>query len=148
MMKNERKQEKGQSLVEFAVIATLLIVMLVGVVDIGRIFLTYMTMRDAAQEGAVYGAINPAYCHQVEERVLSMVSNPADVQVEVLIDGGDCFSANPDTQACIGNEIMVNVVDPAFPMVMPLVSTFLGKNEIRLQASVAGTILRPGCSTP
>jgi len=62
------------------------------------------------------------------------------------VDGQDCFSADPDTQACIGNEITVNVTDPAFPMVMPFANLFTGDGDIRLQASIAGTILRPGCN--
>lgn len=147
VLKN-KKQESGQSLVEFSVITTILIILLTGVVDVGRVYLNYMTMRDAAQEGAVYGSINPAHCHQVEERVLSLVRSPDNVTVEVLVDGQDCFSASPKTQACIGNEITVNVIDSEFPMIMPLANLFAKDGNIKLKASIAGTILRPGCSTP
>ena len=46
-------------MVELALIITLLLWLLAGLLDFGRMIFTYLAMRDAAQEGAVYGAIEP-----------------------------------------------------------------------------------------
>jgi Flp pilus assembly protein TadG len=57
-MKNkihETRVENGQSMVEFAFGMVILMIILVGIVDLGRAFFTFMALRDAAQEGAVYG---------------------------------------------------------------------------------------------
>ena len=51
------KKESGQSLVELALSMTLLLILLAGVVDLGRAFFTYIALRDAAQEGASYAAV-------------------------------------------------------------------------------------------
>ncbi|GEN44406.1 TadE/TadG family type IV pilus assembly protein [Alkalibacillus haloalkaliphilus] len=45
-----RRNEKGQSMVEFALIIPLLLFMLVGVFDIGRMLYTYTGLHFTAQE--------------------------------------------------------------------------------------------------
>lgn len=49
----------GQSLVELAISLTLLILLLSGAVTFGMAFFSYVALRDAAQEGALYGSFNP-----------------------------------------------------------------------------------------
>ncbi|WHY76782.1 pilus assembly protein [Neobacillus sp. WH10] len=46
------KSEKGQSLVEFALILPLLVLMLFGIIDFARIFHVYLTMDHAGREAA------------------------------------------------------------------------------------------------
>src|SRR5262249_28164011 len=48
--------ERGQGLVEFAVAMPLLLLILLGTIDMGRVFFDYIEMRQAAVEGATYGA--------------------------------------------------------------------------------------------
>ena len=60
MKKNKpASKEKGQSLVELALTATLMMFLLLGAVDFGFAFLDWIIMRDAAQEGASYGSLHP-----------------------------------------------------------------------------------------
>ncbi|MGA9398550.1 MAG: TadE family protein, partial [Anaerolineaceae bacterium] len=94
--------EDGQSLVEVAISLTLLLVLLAGAVDFGRLFIAYMSMRDAAQEGIAYGSIYPTYCDQIIGRVVDSAPNlfgPQPAQVSVNIGGSDCASAAAN-QAC------------------------------------------------
>ncbi|MFZ7943942.1 TadE/TadG family type IV pilus assembly protein [Neobacillus sp. 19] len=46
------KSEKGQSLVEFALILPLLVMLLFGIVDFGRAFHAYLTIDHAGREAA------------------------------------------------------------------------------------------------
>ncbi|WP_270181368.1 TadE family protein [Alkalihalobacillus sp. CinArs1] len=46
------KSEKGQSMVEFALVLPVLIVLLFGIVDFGRIFHAYLTIDHASREAA------------------------------------------------------------------------------------------------
>lgn len=50
-----RRDERGQSIVEFALIVPLLILMLVGVFDIGRMLYTYTGLHFTAQESVRLG---------------------------------------------------------------------------------------------
>lgn len=49
----------GQSLVEFAMTLPFIMFLLIGIVDLGRIYFSYMTIVNAAREGARYGAAHP-----------------------------------------------------------------------------------------
>lgn len=51
-----RKRAKAQALVEFALAATLIFMLLAAVVDLGLIYFTMQALRVAAQEGATYGS--------------------------------------------------------------------------------------------
>jgi hypothetical protein len=123
----------------------LLLVVLAGMVDLGRMFFYYIGMRDAAQEGSVYGIVNPTYCAQIAERARNILSDPTGVQIDVRIDGVSCAAATAN-QACAGREIRVTVIDPDFPITMPFLGSILGHQSVNLKASVSGTILRPVCS--
>ncbi|MED1468699.1 TadE/TadG family type IV pilus assembly protein [Bacillus salipaludis] len=46
------KSEKGQSLVEFALVLPLLIILLFGIIDFGRILHVYLTIDQAGREAA------------------------------------------------------------------------------------------------
>jgi len=59
-MRAKRKpRERGQSLVETAIIFPLLLLLLAAVVDFGRAFDAYIVLTNAAREGARWGSVNP-----------------------------------------------------------------------------------------
>lgn len=49
----------GQSLVEFALVLPLIIAVLVMTIDLGRVYFTYVGLRNAAREAAIYGGYHP-----------------------------------------------------------------------------------------
>mgnify|MGYP001822952384 CR=1 FL=1 len=62
--KIDKRHEGGQSLIELALMMVFLLIMLAGVVDVGRALFTYIAIRDSAQEGALVGSITPvSYTH-------------------------------------------------------------------------------------
>lgn len=136
-----RTTEKGQSFVELALAFILIMIMLAGVLDLGRAFFTYITLRDAAQEGALYGSLDPTASALIEDRVRSTSSNPVDltnttdVQVDITLLG----------QPCMGQGIKVDVTYATFPLAMPFLGTILGTQTIPLHATATDTILRPPC---
>lgn len=58
----------GQALVEFALIFTFLVVLLLGMVDVGRLYMTMIALDSAAAEGASYAAIRPNQLVAAEQR--------------------------------------------------------------------------------
>jgi Flp pilus assembly protein TadG len=82
----KRTDQKGQSLVEVALTMPLLILILMGILDLGRAYWTYITLSDAAAEGAAYAAINPTDTAQAIARAADssgglIVLDPAMVSV-------------------------------------------------------------------
>lgn len=73
-----RSSSKGQAFVEFALVLPLLLMLLMGLIDVGRIIFTYIALEDAAQEGTIYMAHEPAPAATVVARVISS-SNHTEV---------------------------------------------------------------------
>lgn len=57
-----RRGEHGQAVVEFAIIGTVLLMLTVGLVDVGRAFLEYNTVAAAARYGARWGGVVGGEC--------------------------------------------------------------------------------------
>lgn len=140
------RRESGQGLIELSVAIMVLLIILAGTVDFGRMAFHYIALRDAAQEGASYGSIYPTFCDQIIQRVQTGGSNglldPATVQVTVLVNDKECHVAAV-SDACASRSVEVKVVEPAFPITMPFIGSFLGGQTIKLEGSVKDTILRP-----
>lgn len=57
--RKQKKDERGQSLVETAIVIPVLFLLLAAVVDFGRAFDAYIVLTNAAREGARWGSVNP-----------------------------------------------------------------------------------------
>lgn len=143
--------EKGQSLVELAVSLVILLYLLSGAVEFGIIFFQFVQLRDAAQEGALYGSINPptsagdtAKINAIVTRAKSASSSPIDlindpnVTVTVTV---------PDGKYCESGSLQVQVGYP-HQIFMPFLPQLIGRSTIPLNAQVTDTILTPVCPSP
>ena len=54
-----RDRSRGQSVVEFALVLPILLLLLAATIDFGRLFYAYVAVENAAKEGALYGARSP-----------------------------------------------------------------------------------------
>src|SRR5574342_1063 len=99
-----RRGERGQSLVELALSLSVILLLLAGAVDFSIAYFTFSAMQDAAQEGALYGSINPADEAGIISRVRNASTNPVDLADEDLV--GVVVTLSGD--ACEGNEVGVN----------------------------------------
>jgi hypothetical protein len=137
-------EEKGQALVELALVVTVVFIILAGVVDLGSMLFQQLAMRDAAEEGAAYASVFPAACNQTVARVRESLHNPDPDQVGVIItvNGAACGAAAA-MDYCPPNEVVVTISQPEFPITMPFMSVILGRQSINLTANVSSTIIRP-----
>lgn len=134
-------REQGQGLVEFAVGATVLLILIVGMIDLGRALFTFMALRDAAQEGAAYGSVYPGETGAIETRTRDTSRRPVNLSDTSLVT----VQINLLGAACAGNGIEVVVTYPNFQLTTPLLATILGRNSIPIRARVTDTILTPPC---
>ena len=58
MRRFRRRHQDGQALVEFAVVANILVVLLLAIVQFGIVWMNYIAVTDAAREGARRAAVN------------------------------------------------------------------------------------------
>lgn len=54
-----KKREQGQSLVEFAITLPVLLLIMSGLLDLGRAYYTFIALEEAVAEAALYLAISP-----------------------------------------------------------------------------------------
>jgi Flp pilus assembly protein TadG len=139
-MRKYHRKEKGQSLTEFALSMTILLILLAGIVDLGRAFFTFIALRDAVQEGAIFGSTHPT----ATEEIKNHVTNSSDM-VQGLITNAD-VTVQVIGSPCAGSGIRVGVTYSGFQITMPFIGTFLGTQNIPISATVTDTILMPACS--
>lgn len=53
-----RRRRRGQALVEFALIAPMLFLLIIGIIELGRLVFFYHTINNAAREGARYAIVH------------------------------------------------------------------------------------------
>ena len=73
-MRRRAGNERGQSLVEFALIIPIVLLLMLGLFDIGRVVFTNNSLSDGARHGARHAATDPEavdYCSRVDAAVRS-----------------------------------------------------------------------------
>jgi Flp pilus assembly protein TadG len=111
--------KQGQSILEFAITIPLLLLMLVGIFDLGRATFYYSSITNSAREGARYGIINPDNMNGIKQRVRDY-SFGIDPDPSVLV-----IQIQKDS---IANTITVSV-SYSFVPATPLIAPFLSGND-------------------
>src|SRR5512142_977781 len=109
-LSNRIPKRRGQSLVEMALFLMIILYVLGGAVDFGIGYFSFVAIRDAAQEGAIYGSIHPPYDGTAESDIRNRVRNsasPYPVNLNALPSGYISVSAPSGTEA--GKPITVSV---------------------------------------
>ena len=145
------KRERGQSLVELAVSLLVLLYLLSGAVEFGLAFFQFVQLRDAAQEGALFGSMNPGA--DIAARVRGASSSPINLadgsKVIITITASDktTNASIPVTGACEGDGLTVQV-SYNHQIFMPFIPQLTGRTFIPLNATVTDTVLAPVQSSP
>ena len=118
------RPSKGQSLVEFAAIATILFMLIMGILEFGRAFYYYSAIVNAAQEGARYGSttgVNTAAKRTaiVNTAMQSVITVGADASLTATVSCPNCATAVTGDQFTVivtGSYIAVTPFVPSFPL--------------------------------
>lgn len=155
--KNKTKS-KGQSAVEFALILPVLLLLLYGLLEIGRLVFVFSIVTTASREGARYGAATglnvaggiPRYqdCAGIMAAIENVdfigVIDPADVTIsyDTGPSAGSDFSACPPTNINTGDRIKITVSSPFAPIV-PIVPLATFDIESTTNRTLLSTIVIP-----
>ena len=120
----------GQSLVELALTLPVILLMLFGIIELGRAFLIYSEVSNAAREGARCGVVDPGNNALIEECARAKVAVvPAD-QITVTV--------SYDTEPAFGHRVIVTATHD-LALLTPLIADFIGPLHIEMVS--ARTIL-------
>lgn len=119
MKKKVLKFEKGQELVEYALILPILLLILMSILDLGRAVYYSSAIHNSAREGARYGIVFPNDLTGIEDvvRQKSVGLDPAELTVNTFLPDEDTIRV---------------VVTFRFIAITPIVGILLGSNEVML----------------
>lgn len=150
----------GQSLVEFSVMLVLLSYLLLGVLDMGRAYFTYIAMMDAAGEGATFASVNPMkWCNAAHDNFPTCPGSdyesidPDNIAFRVV-------QSAPEGSLIDWNQTTVDVelegtlpVKPGrrltvtlttnYQLLTPFIGTIVGSQILPLRAQASAVVLAP-----
>lgn len=141
---NLKRAEKGQSLVEFSLGLVAMLVILSGLLDLGRLYFTFVALEDAAGEGALYLSINPHCVHATDG---TECANPNNADYRARNSGGqevDWSKANitfdvPSPYG-VGESVKVKI-EYSYGLLTPVIPRIAGVNPITISASASQIII-------
>src|SRR6266550_7267996 len=141
-IRNNRRRERGSTLVEFAIAATVFLTVVFAVIEFGRALWVHNALADAARRGARYAVIHPASDSAAVRNVVvygdpaggssPLVDNLTTANVNVTYSG---FGLN-------GGTATVSISNYQFQFVLPMVSTSIQMPSYAttLSATTAGLV--------
>ncbi len=131
MFMNKRfiSQEKGQSLVEFALLLPLLLFMICGIIDFGRVMYTHMQLNLVTQEAVRLGGLGRSDAY-IKQYTLDHVNDPTKVIVtitpsETLRNSGDYVKVSLEQQ--------IEYITPLMSTVLPSPYRVVTESTIRVE---------------
>jgi Flp pilus assembly protein TadG len=135
------KKTNGQSLIELAIVLPLLLLLVMGIFDLGRGIFYYSAIHNAAREGARYGAIDHCDTDGITSAAISMASSLGE---HLTVDEPVKYYADDGAPSRI-----VVTVSYEFETITPMVGTFLGEDgKITLESQARQLIELPVTCSP
>jgi hypothetical protein len=154
------RAERGQSLVELSLSFGILLMLLSGMLDLGRIWYIYVALEDAAGEAALYLSIDP-YCEDATSTPAKPTDSCADpnnatwraanaiggdvIDWELVEDtSGFEIILEQDAYGNVFRDVGLEVsVELSYPITLltPIVPRWIGINPITMTARATQTII-------
>jgi Flp pilus assembly protein TadG len=121
------RDEKGQSMIEFAVILPLLLLLLCGMFDFGRLMYAYMQMNNAAQETVRLGGLG-----KTDSQIIVFAKNfvtlgdPSQLKVTI---------SPVDTARHSGDYVTVKLEFP-FTYMTPVISKIIPNPIVKAKSTI------------
>jgi Flp pilus assembly protein TadG len=115
-----KKTSRGQALLEFALIGSVFLLLIFGVMELGHAYFTYSSLTNAVREGARFAIVNPNNTSGIKNKVTTSgyLTGLTDSNVGVETPGGQPVVAS-------GGPITVTAVftyHPLINMIIPNVT--------------------------
>jgi Flp pilus assembly protein TadG len=125
--RNSRERQRGAAAVEFALVAIVFFMLLIGVVEMGRVLFTW----NAAAEATRYGARVAVVCGLKDAAILSRMQKimPSLTAGKVSVCYADnfagCVPPGDDCSPSTCKQVSVSIVGVTVPTLIPISGTVL-----------------------
>lgn len=136
-----RCSETGQSLVEFMAGVVVLIILVSGVLDIGRAFMTFVAIENGAGEGALFASVHPKWVtddHQDDPN--NITYRAAHESPSGLVDWNLATVEVITSTEEAGYPITVTVTY-SYTVLTPFINQLIGGGNLPLRAEAVEMIL-------
>jgi Flp pilus assembly protein TadG len=141
---NLKRAEKGQSLVEFSLGLVMILIIVSGLLDLGRLYFTFVALEDAAGEAALYLSLNPHCVHATDG---TECANPNNADYRVRNSGGQevdwskaKITFDVPSPYGVGEAVKVTV-QYSYGLLTPIIPRITGINPITMSASASQIII-------
>lgn len=110
------KEKKGQALVEFALVLPILLILVFGIIEFGRVFNAYIVVSNASREGARQAAVGNTSAKTKAEEVAASLTPKVTVNISPAI-GSTKY----------GEKVTVTVTYK-MPIVTPIIGPMISKD--------------------
>jgi len=121
------RNEKGQSLVEFAILLPLLLLLMMGILEFSLMLNSYLTINNSAREGARLGIVAGSNI-EIKELILNISPN---LDSKKLIVNITPLEGSRQSGGTITVEVIYN-----YQVIIPIISNILG-NVVVLKAQTS-----------
>lgn len=118
------RDNRGQSLVEMALVLPLLIIILFGIIEFGRVFHSYLVITHASREGARVGVVGQSNA-EIEQRIHNAATLDLD-KLTITITPSTQEARTPGVPLIISVNYQVDLFTPILAGILP--------NSVNLQA--------------
>ncbi len=124
---------KGQDLVEYALLLPFMLMLIMGIFDLGRVTFLYSTITNISREGARYGVVHQCETAEViaAAKDKSIGIDPGDLIFNVIWNPADCSYPDPT-----GSGTVTVSVSFDFLPLTPFITNILGgSSSVNLDAT-------------
>jgi len=122
---DKKRLQRGQDLMEYALVLPIMLLILMSILDLGRVIYVYSSLHNSVRDGARYGIISPTDAAGIESVVFDKAVglDPADLVVSVVQPNQEIIQVGATYQ---------------FTAVSPVVAALIGGNpwEVGSQATM------------
>ena len=122
---DKKRLQRGQDLMEYALVLPIMLLILMSILDLGRVIYVYSSLHNSVRDGARYGIISPTDAGGIESVVFDKAVglDPADLVVSVVQPNQEIIQVGATYQ---------------FTAVSPVVAALIGGNpwEVGSQATM------------
>lgn len=142
-----RSGARGQALLELALVAPILLLLVLAALDLGRLFYSQITVVDSARAGAMEAALEPtsfssgAACSPTN-RVMCAATNESSGSFVTIAPADVSLSCSPSCAKGTNpaNRVTVTVTGH-FTLLTPLLSAFTGGSNVTLTSAATADIV-------
>ena len=121
----ERDRSRGQSLTEFALLLPVLLLLVLGALDLGRVYLGWVNLQQVTRVAAGFAADNALDWPADQDRYIERLKAEATLINCELPEDEDDWLPQYGTDISLGQHVTVKI-DCEFSLVTPIVSDLLG----------------------